>query len=805
MKPIALIIGLHFALCGLWAQGTPSKISIVADYPNVSFSVDGVAYRGSASFFWQEGSQHTLGFPGSDEGYQYSLGQSIRYVFLGWEDPSGTMQLGTERNQVITALAAVTTIRLSVDIEYQVLLRFWRDNTVRGPQDPQPVCGVPGLAGPQEYRPGVVFVNETCYWSDAAIYMKPGTYPLAAYPYPGFAFLGWGVDTGSPNSFLSTIHVQGPMTLVAYFRPGKRVKFITEPLGLQVLIDRVPTRTPTALPCNEMATIPLGVPPGVQPLCLGEVDWPPGTKHIIGAPSPQRDGRGREWVFDSFSNGMGNNAVYEVDSKPSPEILTARFVRSARATFLTVPSGLKLNINGRDNWLSSTFVTAPGRKFTVAAPMEQVDSHGRHYVFHSWSNGGDATQEVTVPADAIDNGFVLTATYDLLSQVVIESRPSGVPVEVEGATCTTPCSINKPDGTKVQVAAPVRQTVSDTQRWDFVSWSDGGARERTITVAGKDTVHVTANYNTLYLLLTASNPAGGADFTMAPPSPDGFYVKDTDVSITAKARDGFRFRRWSSDLEGTYHTGWLRMSVPRSVIAEMDKVPFIPPAGIANAAGETPDDVVAPGSIISIYGGMLAPFLQIGPQSPLLQTLAGVTVRADDRILALLFVSPTQINAILYPDLEEGPHRLIVSRAGQEDVKGDFTVARNAPGIFTRIFDEKPFVMAAHEDGTAITPTSPARKDELISIYGTGFGPYDKVAPYGFPLPEAPDYRLVDPIQVFAGDLPVTPEFAGGAPKFSGTDLLKIRITDKLPAHSTVEFKVRINEHESNTALLPIE
>ena len=115
------------------------------------------------------------------------------------------------------------------------------------------------------------------------------------------------------------------------------------------------------------------------------------------------------------------------------------------------------------------------------------------------------------------------------------------------------------------------------------------------------------------------------------------------------------------------------------------------------------------------------------------------------------------------------------------------------------------FIVAHHEDGTPVLPESPARRGELISIFGTGFGEYNGIAPYGLALPESPKYLLVDTVEAFAGDLPVEPEFAGGAPGSSGMDVLKIKITEELPHASTVEFKIRINNEESNTVLLPLE
>ncbi len=247
------------------------------------------------------------------------------------------------------------------------------------------------------------------------------------------------------------------------------------------------------------------------------------------------------------------------------------------------------------------------------------------------------------------------------------------------------------------------------------------------------------------------------------------------------------------------------MSLPRQAIALLDEVPYIAPAGIRNAAGETPETAVAPCSIISIYGASLADYVEIGPQNPLAQTLGGATVRIADRLLALFYAAPGQINALLPCDLPEGNHTLTVSRTGGPDVTGEFTVSRNAPGLFSRLIDGRAYALAAHEDGAPLLPGSPARRGELVAIFATGLGPYDRLPPYGFPLPPAPPYRLADLVEVFAGDRLVRHEFAGGAPGFSGTDLIRLPITDELPRAAAVELRVRIAGRESNRVLLPLE
>jgi uncharacterized protein (TIGR03437 family) len=87
------------------------------------------------------------------------------------------------------------------------------------------------------------------------------------------------------------------------------------------------------------------------------------------------------------------------------------------------------------------------------------------------------------------------------------------------------------------------------------------------------------------------------------------------------------------------------MSVPRILRAQLDRVPFIAPAGVRNSAGDTPVQGVAAGSIISIYGASLATRYEVGPSNPLAQTIAGVALLLGDRILPIVYVSPDQINA----------------------------------------------------------------------------------------------------------------------------------------------------------------
>ncbi len=791
----------------LYGQDVVSSVQVSTIPSGAMFTVDGAQYTSAAFFTWAKGSKHTLTFvANSGSTLQANESQGTRYTFGGWKDSKGQLLPASEIVQVVTADPTITSYVASVTVEFRVQLKL--QDPLSSPGSPA-ACGAPGSQTAGTPRAGVVYLGGTCYWADATLYLPAGVVSLNAFPYPGYVFEGWTSNIGVLDSYLRQFVLQAPITLAARFSPAKRVRFLTVPANFQVLIDRTPTPTSSTVPCVTEALQPpfiTGGPfSGQSPLCLGEFDFATGSQHILSAPSPQSDGTGKLFVFDSWSIGGGQNTIYTAKTTNIPETITATFVPGARVSFLTTPTVLKLKVDGRDNWPSLNFVWAIGSKYTVSAPAEQFDAAGRKYVFKGWSNGGAATQEVLVDASAATNGGMrLIANYELLNRTVIGSTVPGLKVKVDGVDCLTPCSVDRPNGVTANVSAPLTVPLSDVSRYEFTVWQDGGAADRTVTFS-KDYQTVNANYRISNKLTAVSDPEGGADIRFDPSSVDGFYPADTSVTVTAAVKPGYKFRRWEGDMDGTFRTGSVFLSVPRIVRAMLDRVPYIAPAGVKNSAGDTPVQGVAAGSIISIYGANLAARYEVGPANPLAQSIAGVVLLLGDRLLPIVYVSPEQINALLPDDLIDGAYSLRVKTEGLPDVTAPFTVVRNAPGLFANAINQKQYVLALHEDGTAVTPDSPARRNELVTLLGTGFGPYTRRVPEGFAVPDTPVAPLADSAEVVAGALRLQPTFTGAAPGFVGVASSKIRIIADLPGASSLELRIVVNGQDSNTVLLPIE
>ncbi|MDO8942352.1 MAG: hypothetical protein Q7U75_04165, partial [Desulfobacterales bacterium] len=257
---------------------------------------------------------------------------------------------------------------------------------------------------------------------------SPGWYALGtkftlnAFSYPGYVFKGWQLPNSLGTSYLNSMTVTGPMVVRAIFEMGRRHYLHSSPqAGLKVLVDRnlAPTRAATgrcyatldepdyspainpAPPTSpEKPSLPPYGPGDLIPLCDGDRDFLPGTQVLLAAPTSQTTRMGKIWIFDQWDLGNGKtggqNTLWTVPTDWSSQTLTARFVPGMRASFVTLPTGLKLKIDGRDNWQYLNFEWGLGHKHSVEAPAEQVDARGRRYRFVGWSNGGPAAQEITV-------------------------------------------------------------------------------------------------------------------------------------------------------------------------------------------------------------------------------------------------------------------------------------------------------------------------------------------------------------------------------------------------------------------------
>ena len=755
--PIFVIFALSMALAPAFLAQSSGSVTRITPVPDgAGYSVDGQYYQHASSAMWPAGSKHTLWVSDAIQFYQ----NRTQYAFTGWTFSGGSLP-----NPVtVTASPAITEYQAVFTINYAIGL------VLANCPDPANCTS-----------PGVVTVSGASYNSSTDVFVAANsTVVLQAFPNPGYVFAGWQAGANQTIvGFQNTVTVNYPMYVYPLFQVARKVNLSTTPVQLQVLADRALVPTPTTM------------------------EWGVGSVHTVGGNSPQQDtATGKWWAFQSWSDGGALNHAYTVATSNMPTSLTATYVPAALVSILTQPSGLKIKVDGQYNVLDPLyFAWGPGETHHLEAAQQQTDTAGRVWQFSSWSNGGAATQDYVVPADAATNAVRLVATYTPLTKVTVNSSLPGLSVQLDGVACQTPCQTQRNPGTQVKVSAPASVPQSVGTRADFDGWP-GTTGDLVVTV-GDSPIVLNATYHLLNQLTTASDPLNGAVWTVQPATADGFYAANTNVAVSLSTQPGYKFLHWTGDLSGTIPSGIVAMSAPRVVKALFTPIPYIAPAGVANAAGTTPQAGVAPGSILSIFGVNLASLTAVAPDGMLPQTLGGLTVAVGDRLLPLFYVSPGQINAQVPDDLATGDKVVTVSPTGAAQVQASFTVVRDAPGLFAVTVDGQAMAMVIHEDGSSVTADAPARPGELLTLYGTGFGPAERPRPEGFPIPQSPSYNLLDAVTVQVGQLAVTAENAFAVVGRCGIDAAQFRLDSSVTG--TVTLRVTINGVDSNTLLLPVQ
>jgi uncharacterized protein (TIGR03437 family) len=145
---------------------------------------------------------------------------------------------------------------------------------------------------------------------------------------------------------------------------------------------------------------------------------------------------------------------------------------------------------------------------------------------------------------------------------------------------------------------------------------------------------------------------------------------------------------------------------------------------------------------------------------------------------AVAYISPAQVNIQPPDDTAVGPVQVVVTTAAG-GAGAPFTVnyAAFAPGLFTAT---APYLAAQHADGSYVggyAGATPAKPGEVITLWGTGFGPANPSVPSGQVFTGSS--QLANTVNVAIGGQLATVEFAGVV----GARLVQINV--QVPPAST--------------------
>jgi uncharacterized protein (TIGR03437 family) len=193
---------------------------------------------------------------------------------------------------------------------------------------------------------------------------------------------------------------------------------------------------------------------------------------------------------------------------------------------------------------------------------------------------------------------------------------------------------------------------------------------------------------------------------------------------------------------------------------------------------------LAPGMFISIYGSNLATSTDQAPSLPYPTVLGTTEVRLNGLLLPLHYASPNQINAVL-PAVSGLAKLNVKSTAGEHTV--NIFIEPAVPALFAGALNGIT--------NTLITPESPLRPGDYVSLFLTGLGA--TITRGGL------EWAATQP-EVFVGGRPCDLLYAGRAPGFIGLDQINCRLATDLQVNNATAVLVRSASRTSNTVTLPV-
>lgn len=201
-----------------------------------------------------------------------------------------------------------------------------------------------------------------------------------------------------------------------------------------------------------------------------------------------------------------------------------------------------------------------------------------------------------------------------------------------------------------------------------------------------------------------------------PPGREAELQNDTDQGLSNAAA---QVTAWpTNDYIGSYPDADPKQAALQPAINTSE--------GVVN--GATFDRGIVVGSWCTLFGVNLSQTTRgwsnadfSGNKLPL--SLDGVSVNIDGKPASVSFISPTQINAQVPADISPGWVTVEVINNGVNTSKVLTWLTKTAPGAFTYRQNDTTFAIAVNTDGSLVTPSSPARPGDIISVYATGLDP----------------------------------------------------------------------------------
>jgi uncharacterized protein (TIGR03437 family) len=255
----------------------------------------------------------------------------------------------------------------------------------------------------------------------------------------------------------------------------------------------------------------------------------------------------------------------------------------------------------------------------------------------------------------------------------------------------------------------------------------------------------------------------------------------------------------------TYTPAFLLLAaIAASAQSAQTPPPVVSAGGVANTAGSSTGQAIAPGSLVSIFGTNLASSMAASGTVPLSTTLSGVSVMINNVAAPMQSVSGGQINiqvpwSVAPSDSKSGPAQVVITRDdGALSAPTSVTVAASAPAIYS-IGGQ---AIAINPDGSLAAPAAatpgitahPAKIGDPggLAILVTGMGPVDQPIGDGANSADMTRNTLAQPT-VTIGGVAAQVTFSGLSPQFVGINQINVMIPTGTPTGNAVSMQIQVN------------
>jgi uncharacterized protein (TIGR03437 family) len=218
---------------------------------------------------------------------------------------------------------------------------------------------------------------------------------------------------------------------------------------------------------------------------------------------------------------------------------------------------------------------------------------------------------------------------------------------------------------------------------------------------------------------------------------------------------------------------------------------------------------IASGSFVAIFGTGFSTTTRQWQASDFSGTLLptsldGISVTINGLPAAVEYISPTQINVIAPDDPTVGPVSVQVTTPQGKSYPGNAIKTPAAPAFFRFTDSGSTYVAAVHVDGSLVAQSAnlghPAKAGEIISIYGTAFGPTSpptsSASLVAWPNP------IAKSVTVTIGGLPANVTYAGIT--LAGLTQLNVEVPAGLSPGNQPVVASAAGFQTASTAYLPV-